>query len=486
MQHKIVSPSCIPHDLKIVLCQGCFDLLHVGHIKHLTAAKQFGDILVVAVTSDRYVNKGPGRPYFNQDLRMEQLAALEIVDYVVLSDAVGAENIIGEVRPDFFVKGDEYENSSPSVVDNMTSERAATEAVGGRVVFTHDQVFSSSEIINKVFSPLTQELREFMSNGRVDKESVLGALEAIKNLKVLVVGDTILDEYCFVKSIGMATKQSYVSSRFINKEIHLGGAIATARHISKLCDNVTLFTSVDADRYVDIQRELMPIYTINMEIPETQVISKTRFIDESNRILFRVDVGDDRPRNYIENINSVISIGQYDLVVVNDFGHGLISNDCAKYLSGIGDFLCVNTQSNNMNRGFNLITKYQRADYISLDLPEIRLATGDKFSDVDIVANQLAALVPYKTLSVTKGKNGAWVRGDSAVHIPAFSADVVDTTGAGDAYFSVTSLLAKIGAQPAVIGFIGNAVASLKTRILGNRHAIDQTLLKKYLIALLK
>jgi rfaE bifunctional protein nucleotidyltransferase chain/domain len=487
VQHKIVSPSSIPHTQKVVLCQGCFDLLHIGHIKHLSAAKQYGDILVVAVTSDRYVNKGPGRPYFNQDLRMEMLAALEIVDYVVLSDNVGAEGIIREVRPDFFVKGDEYETSKLDVVDNMTSERAAVESVGGQVVFTHDQVFSSSEIINKVFSPLTPEVRSFIQGGSVTKDLIIKALEDIKKLKVLVIGDAILDEYCFIKPTGMATKQSCLSAKFLSNEIQLGGAIATARHIGKLCDNVTLLTTVDSIKAYMIQEEIKNVSLINLEVSDSQVIHKTRFIDENNRILFHVNFGDDSQRDHKEEILSYVLSNDWDVVVVNDFGHGMINRDTAAALSAANQFFCVNTQTNNMNKGNNFITKYSRADYISIDLPEARLATNSPRGTLDEMATQLRQLIPHGTLSITRGKEGASIYQQGVgTYIPAFSVDVVDTTGAGDSYFAATSLLVAAGINPGVVGFIGNAVASLKTRIIGNREAIDPVLLKKYLIALVK
>ena len=114
--------------LKIVQCHGVFDLLHPGHIRHFKVAKEQGDKLVVTLTSDRFVNKGPGRPVFNEDLRIESLAALEDVDYVVLNDSPDATLIIQKVKPAVYVKGAEYQLHKEDVTGKISEEVKAVEA----------------------------------------------------------------------------------------------------------------------------------------------------------------------------------------------------------------------------------------------------------------------------------------------------------------------------------------------------------------------
>ena len=92
----------------IVLCHGVFDLVHYGHIEHLQEASAQGDVLVVSVTAAKYVNKGPGRPYFSDQQRLKFLAELECVDYVVIFDEPTAEALITKVHPDVYVKGGDY------------------------------------------------------------------------------------------------------------------------------------------------------------------------------------------------------------------------------------------------------------------------------------------------------------------------------------------------------------------------------------------
>ena len=122
----------------IVHCHGVIDLLHVGHIRHLEAARKLGDVLVVTVTPDRWVNKGPHRPAFTEQLRAEALASLECVDYVALNEWPTAVETIRLLRPDFYVKGKAREAGPRDHTDAIVQEEEAVRAVGGRIHFTDE------------------------------------------------------------------------------------------------------------------------------------------------------------------------------------------------------------------------------------------------------------------------------------------------------------------------------------------------------------
>ena len=136
---------------KIVLCHGCFDFMHPGHIKYFEASKKMGDILVVTVTPDIYVDKGPGRPVFNENLRAECIAALECVDYVAVNSWPTAENTLRLLRPDIYVKGQEFENLEDKT-GKIQKEYEVVLEIGGEVKFTHEIVFSSTKLLDKYFS----------------------------------------------------------------------------------------------------------------------------------------------------------------------------------------------------------------------------------------------------------------------------------------------------------------------------------------------
>ena len=104
---------------RIVLCHGTFDLLHTGHIKHMQNAKAQGDILFVSITADSFVLKGPGRPVFNEQLRLDNIAALESVDYVFINHSQTALISIDAIKPSYYAKGSDYKNSSEDVTGNI-------------------------------------------------------------------------------------------------------------------------------------------------------------------------------------------------------------------------------------------------------------------------------------------------------------------------------------------------------------------------------
>ena len=146
----------------VVQAHGTFDLLHLGHIRHLEAARKLGDVLVVTVTADRFVNKGPGRPVFNAEMRAEMLATLEYVDWVAINDAADAVNTIEKIRPSIYIKGQDYQNPQGDVTGKITLERDAVEAHGGRIHFTDEVTYSSTELINRHLNVFEPHIREHL------------------------------------------------------------------------------------------------------------------------------------------------------------------------------------------------------------------------------------------------------------------------------------------------------------------------------------
>lgn len=135
---------------KIVHCHGCFDLMHPGHIKYFQAAKGFGDVLVVTLTEDRYVDKGPGRPAYNQTIRAESIAALECVDFVAINKWPTAEQALRLLMPDIYVKGQEFEKLEDKT-GKIQREAKIVEEIGAELKFTHEIVFSSTKLLNEHF-----------------------------------------------------------------------------------------------------------------------------------------------------------------------------------------------------------------------------------------------------------------------------------------------------------------------------------------------
>ena len=131
---------------KVVLCHGVFDLVHVGHIEHFKKAKTYGDILVVTITTDRFINKGPDRPYFSSKLRQAFLQSIEYIDYVAEVDSPSALLSIKSIKPDFYCKGKDYIDKKKDITNQIQKEISEVKKNKGKIIFTEGVTFSSSKL----------------------------------------------------------------------------------------------------------------------------------------------------------------------------------------------------------------------------------------------------------------------------------------------------------------------------------------------------
>lgn len=275
-------------------------------------------------------------------------------------------------------------------------------------------------------------------------------IESVKDYSVTFVGDTIVDEYHYVTPLGKSPKENIVPVKFQDSEWFMGGTHAAANHARTFCKHVSVCTG---------------------GIP----IRKVRMVDRNYlRKLFEV--------HYEEKEYPRDPLTASDVTVVTDFGHGFITGGLLHTLYNM-PFLAVNAQTNSANIGFNLITKYERADYVVIDEPEARLAAQDRESSLQDIMVKLAR-GRYKKLVVTRGNRGAsgWCQENGYHESNAYTDKVVDTMGAGDAFFAVTAPMAKTGHIKDLLA-IGNAAGALKTQIVGHRESVTKDALMEFLSA---
>src|ERR1035437_4100051 len=186
-------------DKQIVQCHGVYDVLHAGHLSYFQSAKQFGDLLVVTITSDAFVNKGPGRPYFTAKVRASMIAALQDIDFVAISEFPTAVPSIEQLKPHFYVKGPDYRDKTKDVTGGIFAEEAAVERHGGKLMFTEDETFSSSSLINRFFINWTEDQLRIISKVRElgGEAKIAEVLDRVAQQKILVVGEPIIDTYRF-------------------------------------------------------------------------------------------------------------------------------------------------------------------------------------------------------------------------------------------------------------------------------------------------
>lgn len=476
---------------RIVQCHGTFDLIHPGHIVHFEEAKALGDILVITVTGEQYVNKGPGRPYFNDVLRMKSLAVLSCVDYVVLIPFTAAVEAIEQVCPHIYCKGKEYKDQKSDVSGNIQDDVKTVAKLGGRVHYVGEVVFSSTRLLNKHFEVHPQQVKDFCK--KLSKKYSLNdfrkTVEGFKDIKVLVIGDIILDDYSTVKVQGLTSKNRIISARLLRQEMQAGGALAVFRHIRQFTPYIKLISLVGREPWID---GLLSKYVSRKEdgiVRHKDFISiiKQRFVEPINEgkelsKLFSVNmIGERHPEGDVQKkIYDKISacIEDYDLVMMMDFGHGLCTESIRKLVQEKSRFLALNCQTNSNNHGFNLIDRqYYRADSFSLDETELTLACGKRDMQYNEELLKLHDRLGSRYSWLTRGATdtiGIKTSEPECICAP-FETSIVDTIGAGDAFSSLASLAAAKGLPIDIATFMGQLAGAQAVRIVGNAESINKS-----------
>lgn len=482
---------------RIVQCHGVFDLLHIGHIRHFEQARRLGDLLVVTVTPDRFVNKGAGRPAFPQQIRCEVIASLDCVDYVAVNAWPTGAETIKLLRPHVFAKGSEFQ-SGKDTTGHIAVEEEAIRMIGGELAFTQDITYSSSALINNYLSNFSEDVREYLAGliQRFSADDILATLKRATQLKVLCVGETIIDEYHACEVMGKSGKEPVLAARYLEMDKFAGGILACANHVASFCDRVGLLTFLgegsDQETFVRgaLKHNVDPMFLAKSASP---TIVKRRFVEKYlTQKLFEVYYMNDdvlSPREdevFCDTLKELLP--RFDIVLVTDYGHGMFSPRAIETVAASARFLAVNTQSNAGNNGLNTISKYPRADYVCLAVREYAAETRNRHMSYEDMILHVAGKLSCPRLVLTLGKYGclSYSAADGFRRVPAFATQVVDRVGAGDAVFCLTALCAAQGAPPEVIGFLGNVIGAEAVAILGNQRSIERIPLFRHVECLLK
>ncbi len=489
-------------DAKIVHCHGVFDVLHAGHLAYFETAKKMGDFLVVSVTSDAFVNKGPGRPFFNSAIRAKVLASLEIVDAVVVSDYPTATVVIEAVKPDFYVKGPDYSDKAKDLTGGIIAEEEAVEKWGGKLHFTGDETFSSSKLLNLFFHEWSEDQRTHIQEVRQcgGLSAVMEVLDLIQEKEICVIGEPIVDTYSFCNPDSISSKNPCVSARFLQEENYAGGSLAIANHLSDFVKRTTLVFTHGGEEYFRqiLAEKVDPRVKIEaLVLPKIPTPRKTRYIgaDRRQRLFELTNLRNDQwvgydPAPFAELMKT--HAGAADVVkVVADFGHGLFEGEILRSVGALPGYLGLNVQTNSSNFGFNPFTKHRHFSFLGIDVREARIAHHDRFAPaVEILRRmQKEYSAGGASIAMTLGADGAHYfprHNGGEFYGTAFADNVVDATGAGDAFFGLASLCDAVDCPPPILLFLGNVFAGLKTKIIGNKSAVTRAQLVKAVAAILK
>lgn len=471
---------------KIVQSHGVYDIIHPGIIQHLNLAKKQGDVLIVTVIRDKHVRLGPGRPLFNEQLRLDNVTALAPVDFVSLVDENVPFECIRLLKPDIFAKGRAVRERDQVVHGNLFESEKEANFGKTKIFETEGFTFHTQQLVNNFMSSFPEETKEYLADfsSRHSFKGLAAQLNKLKDLKVLLIGDGIIDEYHYCDAMGRSSKAHLVVNRFVNFEVFAGGVFALANHLSSICDKIKLVTLLGENdtREKFISKNLRPNVDSKFFYRENSpTIVKKRYLNNySSQKLFEVNYLDDhyvdgkQEKEIMNYLND--ELPNYDIVLVSDFGHGFITDAIIELIRRRAKKYAVNTQTNAANTGYNLITKYQKPYFICVDEGELRLAAQEKHASIETVAKTIKRKVAAQYLIVTLGKNGSLGIGPKnyVSKAPIFSTKVVDTIGAGDAFFAFTAPCFGIGMPLDLVSFIGNIVGTLAVQIVGNKKPVEK------------
>ena len=485
-QHKITTPEELkqiigarPRKKKVIMCHGVFDVVHPGHLRHLIYAKSKADILVASLTADMHISKGQYRPHVPQDLRALNLAAYEIVDFVVIDKNAAPIENISFLQPDYFAKG--YEYTAVGLPPKTQEEADTLHGYGGEMIFTPgDIVYSSSRLIDLAPPSIMHEkLLSFMDSEGLTFASLREALGKLAGLRVHVVGDTIVDSYTHAAMIGGQTKTPTMSVLYERRDDYIGGAAVVAEHLRAAGAEVTFSTVLGNDAFKDFVLEGLAKHGINCRA----IVDSTRPTTNKNAIvtggyrLLKIDTLDNRSISdeIVEKLTSAIRDVSCDAIVFSDFRHGIFNRrTIPRLVNAIPKGLFKVADSQVASRWGN-ITEFMEFDLITPNEREARFALGDQDSGIRPLASALYDAARCKTLMLKLGERGVLTCRsadheslDSFVVVDSFVDRVVDAVGAGDALLAYATLSKMATGSDSVATILGSMAAACECEVDGN------------------
>lgn len=461
--------------LTLVHCHGCFDIVHPGHVRHLRFAAEQGDRLVVSVTPDQYVNKGPGRPMFDERLRADNLAALEFVDWVIIHDQPTATELLEQMQPDVYVKGAEYaKNQDP----RFERERRSVEGAGGRVVFSSDDVVYSSSAIIESLSAMCHSigsdhgLLALSKTYDLSTHAIARSLERAKGKRVMVLSESILDVYAHCRWPEIAQEHPMLSLFPDREECFDGGGAIIASHLAAMGLEVTLCTPLGNDAESELFRSRMTQRGVEIFAIETDqtMPRKIRYLVDQKKVM-KIDssVRFDADPGCASQIADRVHESEYDAMIIADFGLGLFANKLASRVIALvrdrvgmilGDVSGRRAQLGEMNG----------ADVLCPCEVELRQMLGAEHESLSTLAERAMQITGVRALCLTRAAEGLQIYRPSqgALHIPALCSDPVDVLGCGDALLTAMTASLLGDADPIQAGFIGSLAAAIQGETHGN------------------
>jgi len=469
-----------PREQTIVMCHGTFDLVHPGHLRHLAYAKSKGALLLVSLTSDKHVLKANMRPYVPEELRSLNLAALELVDYVVIDDSMDPIDLISRMQPDIFVKGYEYR---AGLLPETASEQVAVEAYGGHMLFSPgDFVLSSSAIIENDPPKIgLEKLLTLMQVEEITFRDLYTSLEHLDRLSVTVVGDTIVDSITTTSVIGGFRKTPTPSVRVDDHQQFVGGAGIVAKHIAASGAKVNFISILgndDLGHFASQDLATKGVITRTQFLTGRPTTHKNAIVSDGYRMI-RIDTVENKSidADALAAMLKDLSDTPADAVVFSDFRHGIFNKaTIPSFISAVPDGTFTVADSQVASRWGNILD-FAGCNLITPNEQEARFALGDQDSVIRPLGSALYEQARCKILMLKLGPRGMLTFRRSLEGIEKrsfFSVDslardsIVDAVGAGDALLAYATLTQLATGNEFIASIIGTIAAGIECEFEGN------------------
>ena len=464
--------SLVAPDQRICFVSGNFNIVHPGHLRLLRFASEQADFLVVGVLSDRI-----GNALLSENLRLEGIQATSWVDYAFILDN-SLEKFISELKPNFVVKGKEHENL-------FNAEKSILGSYGGKLLFSSGDVsFSSLELLKNetLGEQKKQKLisSDYLKRHNISTSKLKKIIYDFDKLKVIVIGETIVDEYITCEVVGMSQEDPTIVVAPLFSDSFLGAAGIVAAHQASLGSDVHLFTIVGNDESSYIIERKIKEYGIkgHLIVDETRPTIKKQRFRSKNKNLLRVnylhnqDISKELQEKLFKMIKEVID--EIDLVIFSDYNYGCLPQELVERLTELfkshGTFIVADSQSSSQTgdvsrfRDMNLLTPTER---------EARLALNDYNSGLVVLAEKLRKKTNAKNILLTLGSEGIIIHSVVSDNwltdkLPAFNTNPKDESGAGDSFLAFASLSMALTNNIWISSYLGSLASGIQVSRLGN------------------
>jgi rfaE bifunctional protein kinase chain/domain len=465
-----------------VFVSGDFNILHPGHLRLLKFAKESGDYLIVGVNSDNMNKKG-----ISQDIRLESIQATSYVDESFILESTPLE-YIQKFKPDIVVKGKEFE-------DRLNDELEILESYGAKLLFSSGEIaFSSMDLLTEEFFSINKKIQHsqsYITRHKLDFDNLKEIINKFSNLNVLVIGDTIVDEYITCEPLGMSQEDPTIVVSPLATNKFIGGAAIVASHAKTLGAKVKFISVVGDDEnyeYVRSGLELLDIDTSLFKDSTRPTTLKQRF-RANGKTLLRVNhlkqhgISKDIENEILKDIKENIS--DFDLIIFSDFSYGLLTNKIIKNIIKLGIehrvLMCGDSQSSSQ---VGDIGKFKNMTLVTPTEREIRLSLNDFESGLVVLSEKLSKKTNSKYIFTTLGAEGIMIynhkKNDLLTdNIQALGSNIKDVSGAGDSLLTCSSMALCVGSNIWQSAYLGSLAAAIQVSRIGNIPIKKDELLKE-------